>query len=88
MNLQGVPENMRLNPDILGLKIDCTVDWRNLEIVLHTLVVLSCPNKLTGIYRTVSTFVPCSSEFTRLIYEPKWQDTCALMNKLGLVLRI
>ena len=44
-----------------------TVDWSKLEIVLYTLFVLCpAPTKLTGLYRTVSTFVSCSSEFTSL----------------------
>ena len=38
-----------------------TVDWTKLEIVLYTLFVLVCPTKLTGLDRTGSTFVPCSS---------------------------
>ena len=47
-------------------RLHTNVDWSKLEIVLYTLVVLSCPTKLTGYYRTVSTFVLCSSELTRL----------------------
>ena len=47
--------------------LSLTVDWSKLEIVLYTLFVLSCPTKLTGLYRTVSAFVPFSSEFTRYI---------------------
>ena len=42
--------------------------WSNLEIVLYTIFVLSCPIKLTGAYCTVSTFAPCSSNFSLLIW--------------------
>ena len=45
-----------------------TVDWSKLETVLYTFFVLSCPTKLTGLYRTVSDFAPCSSKFTLLIW--------------------
>ena len=54
--------------------IQNTVDWSKLEVILYTLFVLSCPTKLTGLYRTVSTCaalfrpVPCSSEFTLLTW--------------------
>ena len=39
-----------------------------LEIVLYTLFGQSRPTKFTRLYRTVSTFVSCSSEFTRLYW--------------------
>ena len=48
--------------------IQSTVYWSKLKIVLYTLSVLACPTKLTGLNRTVSTFAPGSSKFTRL----KW----------------
>ena len=44
------------------------INWSKLEIVLYTLFVLSCPTRLIGLYRTVSTIVPCSSQFTRHIW--------------------
>ena len=37
---------------------------QKLEIVLYTLFVLSCPNKLTGMYRTVPIFVPSLHVFS------------------------
>ena len=45
----------------------CILEYK-LKIVLFTLFVRSWPAKLTGLYRTVSTFVLCSSEFTRLVW--------------------
>ena len=41
--------------------------------------VLSCPTKLAGLHRTVSTFRPCSSKFTRLIW-PKWSSKRKFLN--------
>ena len=49
-------------------RADITVDWSKLEIVLYSLFLLSCPAKLTGLYRTVSTCAPCFSKFTLLIW--------------------
>ena len=44
-----------------------TVFYIKLEIVLYTLFVLSFPTKLTGLYRTVSTFALGYTKFTLLI---------------------
>ena len=39
-----------------------------MEIVLYILFVLSCPTKLTGLYRTVSTLAQCYTKFSLLIW--------------------
>ena len=44
-----------------------TVDWSKLEKVLCTYFVLSCTTKLTGLYRTVPTFMPASKMACRWI---------------------
>ena len=59
----------------LGLSNRVTVG--ELELVPYTLCVLSCPTKFTGLYRTVSTFVPCSIWFTRLIWT-KMARSCTI----------
>ena len=46
-----------------------TVDWSNVQIVLNTLFVLSCPTKLTGLYRPLRR-VPLS---LLCLYKPKWR---------------
>ena len=51
-----------------GTVCELSVDCSKLESVLYTLFILSCPTMLTGLYRTVSTFAPCSSKFTLLIW--------------------
>ena len=53
-----------------------TADWGKLEIVLYTLFVLPRPTNLTGLYRTVSTFVPCFSIRLCVLSYPK----CPLVN--------
>ena len=57
---------LRHQISIVLLYLHC--NWSKLETVLYTLFVLSCPTKLTGLYRTVSTFAPCSSKFSLLIW--------------------
>ena len=56
-----------------------TVFWSKLEIVLYTLFVLSCPTKLTGLNRTVSTFVPCYTKFTLLIWTKMARTTWTVL---------
>ena len=48
-----------------------TADWGKLEIVLYTLFVLPRPTNLTGLYRTVSTFVLCFSIRLCVLFYPK-----------------
>ena len=52
---------------VLNLKI-CLNPWQTrVNLKSYCTHFLSCPTMLTGLYRTGSIFVPCSSEFTLLI---------------------
>ena len=66
-----------------------TVDWTKLEyIIVHT-CWLYCPTKLSGLYRTVSTFVPCSSKFNRLIWtNVGWYEVRKSTSKMFSILHI
>ena len=60
---------MKKNPNPIYFVVYVViVFWSKLEIVLYKLFVLSCPTKLTGLYRTVSTFALSYTKFTLLIW--------------------
>ena len=60
-----------------------TVNWSKLEIVLYTLSQLSCPTIVTELYCTDSTFVLCSSQFTRLMWTKMAWSSLLYMFKLN-----
>ena len=62
-----------------SMVVHLTVFLCKLEIVLYTHFLLSCPTKLTGLYRTVSTLALCYTEFTLLIWT---KMVCRLISKL------